>query len=83
MTRNEIIEKLREILLVSESGDEEKVNNATEETLLQTELGLNSIGMLYIVIAIEQTFDIRFENVGSSDFQKLGDVVDYIEARIK
>ena len=38
---------------------------------------------LYMVIAIEEEMDIRFENVGASDFETLGDVVNYIEAKLK
>jgi acyl carrier protein len=36
-----------------------------------------------MVIAIEEEFGIRFENVGTADFETLGQVVDYIEAKLK
>ena len=36
-----------------------------------------------MVIAIEEVFSIRFDNVGMSDFETLGDVVDYIEKKIR
>ena len=35
--------------------------------------------MLYTVIAIEESFHMRFGNVGMADFKTLRDVVDYIE----
>ena len=49
---------------------------------LVTDLGLNSVGVLYIVIAIEEFFGIEFENVGFGDFKTLGDVIDYIEKKL-
>jgi len=83
MTREEIIRCLKEILITSDPGNTERANAANESTNLHTELGLNSIGMLYIVIAIEETFGISFDDVGVSDFETLGNVVDYIEAHQK
>ena len=50
---------------------------------LGTDIGLSSVGVLYVVIAIEEFFSIRFDNVGFADFKTVGDVVDYIEAKIK
>lgn len=50
---------------------------------LSTDIGLSSVGVLYVVIAIEEFFSIRFDNVGFADFKTVGDVVDYIEAKIK
>ncbi len=39
--------------------------------------------MLYMVIAIEEEFGIRFDDVGASDFVLLSDVVDYIEEKLR
>ena len=82
MTREQIVEKLREILVATDSRGQDALKNVTEETNLFTDLGLTSVSMLYMVIAIEEDFNIRFENVGAADFRTLGDVVDYIEARV-
>ena len=71
------MEKLKNIYtLVSGSSD---VSEFAEGTDLRTGLGLNSIGMLYMIIAIEDAFSIRFENVSMGDFNTLGDVVAFIE----
>lgn len=83
MTRTEIIEKLRSILLSTDDRNQEVIANCTEQSRLKTDLGFSSISMLYMVIAIEEEFDLRFDNVGSSDFSTLGDVVDYIEEKLK
>lgn len=81
MNREEIIEQLKEILLQTDDHNEESVKNCTEESDLRTDLGLNSVGMLYLMIIVEETFDITFDDVGMSDFAILKDVVDYIEKR--
>jgi acyl carrier protein len=39
--------------------------------------------MLYIIIATEESFGIRFENVSIMDIATVGVAVDYIEARLK
>ncbi|MBR4257305.1 MAG: acyl carrier protein [Clostridia bacterium] len=81
MKREEIFEKLKDIL-ISASDDEEKIKQSTEETKLQTELGMSSVDMLYTVIAIEETFDIRFDDVTVTSFVTVGDVVSYIEGKL-
>ena len=53
-----------------------------ESSNLVTDLGLNSVGVLYVVIAIEEFFGIEFENVGFGDFKTIGDVIDYIEQQL-
>ncbi|MBR0062769.1 MAG: hypothetical protein IJP67_01225 [Oscillospiraceae bacterium] len=82
MKREEIIGKLKDILL-SASDDAETVQKCGEESKLQTELGLSSVDMLYMVIAIEETFEIRFDDVTVTSFETFGDVVTYIENKLK
>lgn len=81
MTRAEIKEKLAEILLMAMPDASETIKNCTEESDLNTDLGLNSVGILYVVIAIEEFFSIVFENVNFGDFKTLGNVIDYIEQK--
>ncbi len=83
MSRTEIIEKLKEILLAADDRNRDKVLACTEDSRLVADLGFSSVSMLYMVIAIEEEMDIRFDNVGASDFETLGDVVTYIEAKLK
>ncbi len=81
MTRNEIIEKLKEVMVMA-TGDEHVLDGCTEQSTLTTDLGLNSVGILYIVIAIEEFFDIQFDDVGFGDFKTVGDVINYIEQKV-
>lgn len=77
MTKDLIIEKLKNIFTLVNGGTEP--TDFTEETNLRTGLGLNSIGMIYMIITIEETFSVQFENVSMGDFITVGDVVKYIE----
>ena len=81
MDRKEIFDKLREILSFSFSDSSEILENCSESSNLITDLGLNSVGMLFMVISIEETFSIRFENVNLADFVTVKDVIDYIEEK--
>ena len=81
MTREEIKEKLKEVIRMAAPDVAETVENCGDDAVLATDLGLNSVGMLFIVIAIEEFFGITFDNVGFGDFRTVGDVVDYIAAQ--
>ena len=83
MSRTEIIGKLKEILLAADDRNRDKVFACTEDSRLVADLGFSSVSMLYMVIAIEEEMGIRFDNVGASDFETLGDVVSFIEAKLK
>ena len=78
LTRTEIFEKLKDILFSADPGIESRGTALSEDTKLMQELGLSSIGMLYIAIAIEETFAMRFDNVSVNDFASVRDIIDYI-----
>ncbi len=82
MKREEIVEKLKQILKYTMNNADDIIDNATEASNLYTDLGLSSVGMLYIVIAIEELFKISFDNVSFGDFNIVKDVVDYIEKKL-
>ncbi len=82
-TRELIIKELRSILISADPRKKELVEKCTEDSSLAVDLGLTSIGILYIVIAVEETFNIRFDGVNASDFGTLRDVVNYIEEKLK
>ena len=81
MNRQEIFEKLKEIAELTVQ-DPAVLANMNEDSDLSTDLGLSSVGMLYIVIAIEEMFYIRMDDVSFGDFRTVRDVVDYIEKKI-
>ena len=83
LSRNEIITRLRDILLSADERKRDITENCTEDSRLTADLGFSSVSMLYMVIAIEEDMGIRFGDIGTNDFETLGDVVDYIEERQK
>lgn len=80
-TRIEITEKLKDIFKMAMGNTSVDIDAIGEDTQLVSQLGLSSVGILYVVIAIEEFFNIRFDDVGASDFKTVGDVVDYIERK--
>ena len=84
LSKEEIIVKLKDILLVADGGNADKISAADENTRLSEDLGLNSVNVLYLVIAIEEVFNIRFDDdTGVDTFKTVGDVTDYIGGKLK
>ena len=81
MNRQEIKNKLCEIMNLAMPNLEINDSTVNEAATLAGDLGLSSVGLLYVVIGIEETFGIRFDDVGFSDFETLGSVLDYIERK--
>ena len=82
MTKNEILEQLKEIMLAMDPTKATLIDTVTEDTRLVEDLGLTSVAILYMVIAIEETFNVTFDNLGVNDFKTIGDAVDYISKKV-
>ncbi len=82
-TRNEIKEKLVDVIGMAMPNVDISYDNFDESLNLVSDLGLTSVGVLYVVIAIEEFFSIRFDDVGFADFKTMGDVVDYVERKLE
>ena len=82
LTRAEILEKLKEILIFADSKNRDIIEQCDESTKLVTDLGFTSVSVLYMVIAIEESFGIVFDNVNINDFATIGDVITYIEGKL-
>jgi acyl carrier protein len=83
MSRNDIKTKLVDVMKMAVPQSKIDFEALTEQTTLVDDLGLSSVGVLYIVIAIEEFFDICFDDVGFADFVTIGDVIDYIEKKVQ
>lgn len=83
MEKNEILEKLKDILRLAGTSTDEAIDGCDETSNLNTDLGLTSVGVLYVVIAIEEMFGIRFGDVGFADFCTVGDVIAYIQKELQ
>ena len=74
MERQEILVGLKEILqLIKPSLDLSAVN---ENSQLISDIGLDSLTILLLSLAIEYKFNIKFE--GAVKFNTVGEVIDYI-----
>ena len=81
MTDNEILQKLKEIFKTALPDKADIMESVDLDSDLRTQVGLNSIGMICMVIMIEETFSVQFDDVGFNDFVTVKDVVDYIRSR--
>lgn len=82
MNRQEIKTKLCEIMKLAMPQLDMTEETMNESANLAGDLGLSSVGVLYVVIGIEEMFGIRFDDVGFSDFETLSDVIDYIARKV-
>lgn len=55
--------------------DEIDISNLSDDATLKEDVGLNSIGMLYMAIALEEEFGVKFTNEDFSAIITLGDVI--------
>ena len=75
MTREEIMAGLKEILsMVKPKLDQTTI---TEDAKLATDMGIDSLSMLLLSLAIENKFGFQFTN--AKPFEKVADVIDYIQ----
>ena len=78
--RKEILEKLKSILVDMNPNYAAKTEKIGEDDKLLTGLGIDSVSMLYMVIAVEETFGIEFDT--DKPFVTVGEVIDYIERKV-
>ncbi|MBR1482825.1 MAG: hypothetical protein IJ598_07675 [Ruminococcus sp.] len=83
MTRQEIFDKLKKLLVAADSGNLAITENCTEQSRLREDFGMNSVNILYMVIAIEEAFGIVFDDVGVNAFATVGEAIDYIERKLR
>ena len=76
MEREAILNELKEILiLIKPSMD---LSAVTEESQLVRDVGLDSLTILLLSLAVENKFGFKFE--GTPKFETVGEVIDYISS---
>ncbi len=80
MSKEEIFNRIKQLLSGVYTQSSDKISNAKYDSSLENDLGLNSMGILCMVIAIEEDMGVDFENTSFGDFPTVGSVVDYIFA---
>ncbi|MEE1198470.1 MAG: phosphopantetheine-binding protein [Acutalibacteraceae bacterium] len=76
---NEILERLAK-LFESVFENEVDISSLSTESRLIEDLGMNSIGLLYMAMAVEEEFGVRFTNDDFSTLKTVGDVINKIGA---
>ena len=79
MSRQEIFNKLKDLIKLANTTNPEALDKCSEDSDLRTDLGLTSIGVLFLAISIEQEFNIYFGDNSFDEFNEVKDVIDYIE----
>ena len=71
-----MLEKIREVICRFVDIDP---NTLTEETNIRSELGLNSLELINIAVAIEDEFDVEIPDREVGNIETLGDAMAIIE----
>ena len=75
------VERMRQVLDSVFEGEID--SSAIKETdNLKNDLEMNSIAMLYMVMGLEEEFEIKFENSDFANMETVADVIAAIEAKI-
>mgnify|MGYP000203758319 FL=1 len=75
MNREQIFEKIREIVVEELGVSAEKV---TEQARFIEDLGADSIGVMELVMKMEEAFDIQIPDQDIEKIRTVGDAIDYI-----
>ncbi len=81
MTRQEILEKTKTVIF--DCFPDMRGADLTEDSVINTETAIDSMGFVLIICKLEALFDIRIPERQWSKLQTLGDVVDAIEKRLR
>ncbi len=76
---NSTLSKLTE-LFKNVFENEIELKDINEDSRLIEDLGMNSIGLLYMAMAVEEEFSISFKNEDFAELHTVGDVIRKIEA---
>lgn len=74
-------ERLKKVCAAVFEGEID-VSGITPDSNLRDDIGINSIGILYMALAIEEEFGIKFTNDDFVDITKVSDVVAVIDKKV-
>ena len=80
MHKEEILQKLKEIFVLVVNRDADVSNINLESKIIQ-DLGVSSVGLIYLMVAVEETFNIDMSDASFNSFETVGDVVNYIQGK--
>ena len=79
MQRTAIFNKVREYILMQLPIDEARV---TEDARMIEDLGADSANLMMLIMDLETEFDTQVEDEALGTIKTVGDIVDYISARL-
>ena len=80
MTRQEVLEQTKQIIF--DCFPDMKDADLQEDTVINTETAIDSMGFVLVICKLEALFDVRIPERQWKKLQTLGDVVDAIYKRI-
>lgn len=76
----DIEERLKELL--KEIDEEADIENMSRDSLLKEDLGLSSVALLYMSVALEEEYGVDFTKFDMEQVTTVGDVIDIIESEM-
>ena len=81
MTRQEILENTKKVIY--ESVPELSGVELTEDSVVNTDMGMDSMNFILVICRLEALFDVKIPERQWSKLSTLGEVVDAFEKRMK
>lgn len=78
MSRVEVLEKIKELLIENNKNTNIDISSINEESQLVRDLGFDSLKMIYSVVVIEQNFNCKINNDDYKKVVTIGDLIDLI-----
>lgn len=79
MTREEVFEHVRGILVETLSVDEDKV---TMDARFKEDLETDSLDLVELVMTMEEQFGIKITDEEAAEIKTVGDAVDFVMTRV-
>ena len=76
----DVEQKLKELL--HEIDEDIDVESVTRDSELIGDVGMTSVTLLYMALALEDNFGMDFSNTSLNQFVTVGDVIDAIESKL-
>ncbi len=80
MTRQEVLEKTKKV--ISDCFPDMDVNALTEDSVINTETAIDSMGFVLVICKLEALFNVKIPERQWAKLQTLGDVADAICKRL-
>ena len=80
MTRDEVLEKIRQV--IHDCVPELATTELTENTVINTETAIDSMGFILVICKLEAIFDVRIPERQWHKLSTMGDVADAIMKRL-